>query len=130
MQIIGAVAQGAGVNTQLAQLGTQVLGVGAQAWSSGFSRKQESEADHMGLIFAAMAGYDPEVAVGSSSIFSDHPTDATRIKQIQGWLPEAKQYYRGGSSASSISSKSGKSSKSSTPQTTKTIKISSKKNKK
>ena len=142
MQIIGAVAQGAGVNTQLAQLGTQVLGVGAQAWSSGFSRKQESEADHMGLIFAAMAGYDPEVAVsfwqrmssatggGSSSIFSDHPTDATRIKQIQGWLPEAKQYYRGGSSASSFSSKSSKSSKSSTPQTTKTIKISSKKNKK
>jgi predicted Zn-dependent protease len=136
MQILGAVAQGAGASTGLTQLGAQVLGVGAQAWSSGFSRKQESEADHMGLIFAAMAGYDPEVAVsfwqrmssatggGSSSIFSDHPTDATRIKQIQGWLPEAKQYYRGGSGKSSTSVTS------STPKTTKTIKISSKKNKK
>ena len=134
MQIIGAVAQGAGVSTGLAQLGTQVLGVGAQAWSSGFSRKQESEADHMGLIFAAMAGYDPQVAVnfwqrmssatggGSSSIFSDHPTDATRIKQIQGWLPEAKKYYKPTGSVSS--------SKSSVKSSGKTIKISSKKNKK
>lgn len=134
MQILGAVAQGAGVSSTITQLGTQVLGVGAQAWSSGFSRKQESEADHMGLIFAAMAGYDPQVAVnfwqrmssatggGSSSIFSDHPTDATRIKQIQGWLPEAKKYYKPTGSVSS--------SKSSVKSSGKTIKISSKKNKK
>ena len=133
MQIIGAVAQGAGVSSTITQLGTQVLGVGAQAWSSGFSRKQESEADHMGLIFAAMAGYDPQVAVnfwqrmssatggGSSSIFSDHPTDATRIKQIQGWLPEAQKYYKPTGTVSS---------KSSTKSSGKTIKISSKKNKK
>ncbi len=138
MQILGAVAQGAGASTGLTQLGAQVLGVGAQAWSSGFSRKQESEADHMGLIFAAMAGYDPEVAVdfwqrmsqatggGSSSIFSDHPTDATRIKQIREWLPEAKQYYKGGTGTSL---KSSKSSKTSTPKTTKTIKITTKKKK-
>jgi len=134
MQILGAVAQGAGVSSTITQLGTQVLGVGAQAWSSGFSRKQESEADHMGLIFAAMAGYDPQVAVnfwqrmssatggGSSSIFSDHPTDATRIKQIQGWLPEAKKDYKPTGSVSS--------SKSSVKSSGKTIKISSKKNKK
>ena len=134
MQILGAVAQGAGVNSTITQLGAQVIGVGAQAWSSGFSRKQESEADHMGLIFAAMAGYDPQVAVnfwqrmssatggGSSSIFSDHPTDATRIKQIQGWLPEAKKYYKPTGSVSS--------SKSSVKSSGKTIKISSKKNKK
>lgn len=105
MQILGGVAQAAGVNSSLQQLGTQVLGVGAQAWSSGFSRSQESEADHIGLIFAAMAGYDPQVAVSfwqrmasagnsSSSIFSDHPSDAKRIKQIQGWLPEAQKYYK------------------------------------
>ena len=116
MQILGAVAQGAGVSSTITQLGTQVLGVGAQAWSSGFSRKQESEADHMGLIFAAMAGYDPQVAVnfwqrmssatggGSSSIFSDHPTDATRIKQIKGWLPEARKYYKGSSTTTLNSS--------------------------
>ena len=99
----------AGASSTLQGLGTTVLGVGAQAWSSGFSRSQESEADHIGLIFAAMAGYDPEVAVsfwqrmakasgskGSavSSIFSDHPSDAKRIKQIQQWLPEAKTYYK------------------------------------
>ena len=108
MQILGGVAQAAGASSTLTQLGTQVLGVGAQAWSSGFSRKQESEADYMGLVFAAMAGYDPAVAVnfwqrmssatggGSSSIFSDHPTDATRIKQIQEWLPEARKYYQAG----------------------------------
>ena len=105
MQILGGIAQAAGVDSGLQQLGTQVLGVGAQAWSSGFSRSQESEADHIGLIFAAMAGYDPQVALAfwqrmasagnsSSSIFSDHPSDAKRIKQIQGWLPEALQYYK------------------------------------
>lgn len=131
LQVLGAIAQGAGASSTLTQLGTQVLGVGAQAWSSGFSRKQESEADHMGLIFTAMAGYDPQVAVsfwqrmssatggGSSSIFSDHPTDATRIQQIQGWLSEAQQYYK----PSGTTTTTGKTN--TTPQTTKTIRISS-----
>lgn len=112
LNVIGSVAQGVGVNSGIVQLSTAVLGVGAQAWSSGFSRKQESEADRMGLVFAAMAGYNPEVAVafwqrmsqatggGSNSIFSDHPTDATRIKQIRGWLPEARRYYKPLSAAS------------------------------
>jgi predicted Zn-dependent protease len=103
-QILGAVLQSAGVSEtwqQVASLGSQL---GTSLWTSGFSRKQESEADHMGLIFAAMAGYDPQVATtfwqrmasqgtGSSSIFSDHPSDETRIKQIQGWMPEALKYY-------------------------------------
>jgi predicted Zn-dependent protease len=62
----------------------------------------------MGLIFAAMAGYDPAVAIpfwqrmaavsGSSSndsdIFSDHPSDAKRIAAIQKELPEAEKYYQ------------------------------------
>ncbi len=105
LAILGTVAQGAGMSDDWVQLGATVIGVGAQAWSSGFSRKQESEADHMGIVFAAIAGYNPSTAItfwqrmssatggGSSSIFSDHPTDATRIQQIQGWLPEAMQYY-------------------------------------
>ena len=105
LQILSGVAQAAGTDAALQQLGASVLGIGAQAWSSGFSRSQESEADHIGLIFAAMAGYDPQVAVSfwqrmaqagnsSNSIFSDHPSDAKRIKQINGWLPEAQKYYK------------------------------------
>ena len=127
-QIIGAVLGAASETTQ--QLAAIVQSVGGQLWTSGFSRSQESEADHMGLIFAAMAGYDPQVATtfwqrmaaqgsGSSSLFSDHPSDATRIKQIQGWMPEALKYYKGGSSASS--------SATSAPKTGATFHIGSKK---
>ena len=104
-QALSMILSGAGVGAgtqQLIALGHQL---GGQLLTSGFSRKQESEADHIGLIFAAMAGYDPQVAVnfwqrmasagtGSNSLFSDHPSDATRIQQIQGWMPEALQYYK------------------------------------
>ena len=76
------------------------------------SRMQESEADRMGLIYMAKAGYDPNEAVGVWERFkaykdqqgqsqveflSTHPTDETRIRQIQGHLPEALRYYRSGS---------------------------------
>ena len=105
LDILGAVAGVAGVSSDWQQLGSTVLGLGASVWSSGFSRSQESEADHIGLIFAAMAGYDPQVALtfwqrmaqegtGSSSIFSDHPSDEKRIKQIAQWMPEALNYYQ------------------------------------
>ena len=102
---LSALLQGAGVGSGWQQLASLAHQYGGALFTSGFSRKQESEADHIGLIFAAMAGYNPEVAVtfwqrmssatggGSSSIFADHPSDATRIEQIQGWLPEAKKYY-------------------------------------
>ncbi|MBQ4393229.1 MAG: M48 family metallopeptidase [Prevotella sp.] len=71
-----------------------------------YSRDHESEADYMGLIFAAMAGYNPQVAITfwqrmasissnqTAEFFSDHPSDATRIKNIQGWMPEALKYYK------------------------------------
>jgi predicted Zn-dependent protease len=72
-----------------------------------FSRLHESEADHMGLIFMAMAGYDPHTAVdfwkrmaamknGSAppEFLSTHPSDQTRIKQIEKLLPEAMKYYK------------------------------------
>ncbi|MEO5648812.1 MAG: M48 family metallopeptidase [Ginsengibacter sp.] len=70
------------------------------------SRNQEYEADHYGLIFAAMAGYNPREAVpfwqrmaklkgGSTTpeILSSHPVDSKRIARIQGYLPEALKYY-------------------------------------
>ena len=71
-----------------------------------FSRNQESEADHLGLIFMAMAGYDPAQALpfwqrmaaqsqgGTPEFLSDHPADATRIADIQRLLPEAQKYYK------------------------------------
>ncbi len=73
-----------------------------------FSRQQESEADHLGLIYMAQAGYDPHAArdlwvrmaaayQGSSrppQFLSTHPSEATRVQQIEGWLPEALKYYR------------------------------------
>ena len=76
-----------------------------------YSRDHESEADYMGLIFAAMAGYDPQVAISfwqrmaaastnqQAEFFSDHPSDETRIKNITAWMPQALQYYKGGSGA-------------------------------
>jgi Zn-dependent protease with chaperone function len=70
------------------------------------SRLQESEADKLGLIFAAMAGYDPDEAIlfwqrmaastkGNKipEFLSTHPSDATRIKRLSALIPEVKQKY-------------------------------------
>ncbi|MCR5680130.1 MAG: M48 family metallopeptidase [Prevotella sp.] len=110
--ILGSVMQAAGVSQGTQDLVALVQQVGGGLLTSGFSRKQESEADHMGLIFAAMAGYDPNVATafwqrmasqgsGGGGLFSDHPSDETRIKDIQKWMPEALKYYKGGSAPTS-----------------------------
>jgi predicted Zn-dependent protease len=72
-----------------------------------FSRLQESEADRLGMIFMAMAGYDPRAAVDFWQRMSDksqggappeflstHPAHETRIDRIREYLPEALAYYR------------------------------------
>jgi predicted Zn-dependent protease len=84
-----------------------------------FNRKQESEADFIGLRLMATAGYDPREAVpfwermsgcprqmidkvcfrsnqAIPEFLSTHPSDLTRINQIESWLPDALQYYQGG----------------------------------
>ena len=71
------------------------------------SRAQESEADRIGLILMAMAGYDPREAVAvwermraanagarKAEWLSTHPADSTRLADIRRWLPEALKYYR------------------------------------
>ncbi len=84
-----------------------LLGVGAQAASLPFSRSQESEADHIGLVYMARAGYDPRQAVAfwqrmlrasrgkePPEFASDHPSDKHRVERIMGWLPEAEKAYK------------------------------------
>jgi predicted Zn-dependent protease len=118
---------------QIAQLGA--LGAAAAGHSSGgaiqgllgaygvnvslpFNRKQESEADYIGLRLMSQAGYDPREAVpfwermsgcprqmidklcfrsqhAIPEFLSTHPSDVTRINQLEAWLPEAMRYYHG-----------------------------------
>lgn len=85
----------------------QSYGVGSTLGLLAYSRTQESEADKMGLVFMAMAGYDPGEAVafwermakssgGKAPIelLSTHPSDATRIADIKAYLPTARKYYK------------------------------------
>jgi predicted Zn-dependent protease len=73
-------------------------------WARAFDRAQESEADHIGLFLMTFAGYDPDEAVRfwrrmerlsanqprPPEILSDHPSDARRIHDIEGWIPRAR----------------------------------------
>lgn len=106
--IVGAAVGGRSQGTQ--QVIGQLYGLGGQLALLKYSRNQESEADRLGLIFMAMAGYNPDSAVGfwqrmaaakqgggaPPEFLSSHPSDATRIAAIQNLLPEARQFYKGG----------------------------------
>lgn len=86
----------------------QAFGVGSSLGILKFSRNDESEADHYGLIWAALAGYNPQEAVPfwermaqaqqssakPPALLSDHPSDDQRIADIKKWMPEAMQYYK------------------------------------
>ena len=107
---------GMGLSEALAKQPAQTQNLFLKSYSVGtkygimlpYSRSHESEADHMGLIFMAMAGYDPHEAVSfwermaaakepgtaPPELLSTHPADATRIRKINALLPDAMTYYR------------------------------------
>jgi metalloendopeptidase OMA1, mitochondrial len=109
---------------QLAELGGQALAIGLgtsanaaailAAYGLGaqfgvlmpYGRTQESEADHIGLILMAKAGYDPRAAIGfwermergggkggPPEFLSTHPSHGTRVEQLRAWMPEASRLY-------------------------------------
>ena len=97
-----------GVDPGLNQLAMQALGVGAQGLVLlPFSRKHESEADYVGVLLAADAGYDPQEAIhiwermaaasngAPPEFMSTHPSHETRITDLKGWMPEAMAIYQG-----------------------------------
>ena len=106
LQIGAAVLGGIGVGSNTTSIIQAIAAQGFNFKNLSYSRNHENEADHMGLIFAALAGYDPQSAITfwqrmsaasnnqTSEFLSDHPSDATRIKNIQGWMPEALKYYK------------------------------------
>lgn len=125
-----------GKSAAMQALASQVYGIGAQyGIMLPFSRKHESEADYMGLVFMAMAGYNPDVAVdfwkkmsaGTTAkvpeFMSTHPSDATRIKEIEKALPGIKAKYKNEGSTSGSSQASAPASSSKNGTSVKTVNI-------
>lgn len=117
LDAIGNVAAlGAGAATGRPDAALAAMGAYGVGVSLPFNRKQESEADFIGLRLMAQAGYDPRESVlfwermsgcprkmigklcfrsgqAIPEFLSTHPSDITRINQIEAWVPEALQYY-------------------------------------
>lgn len=104
-KVLGAVLGVAGASNHTSILTQTIFSLGSKLGSLKYSRDNENEADYMGLIFAAMAGYNPYEAVSfwermaansegkSWAFLSDHPSDSKRIENIKKWLPTALKYY-------------------------------------
>jgi predicted Zn-dependent protease len=115
----GIIAQlgGVALSSALAARPSETQALAMQAYGAGanvgvllpFSRRQESEADHIGLILMAKAGYDPANAVsfwermssatgggaaGLQRYLATHPPDSERIQAIKRELPEAEGYFK------------------------------------
>jgi len=106
MEVVGAVTGVATQNSQYHDIVLQAFGAGGNMLVMAFSRSQESEADHIGIRYAAKAGYDPRAAItfwekmakqkgGASTIkwLSTHPPDAQRIADLQRLMPEVIPLY-------------------------------------
>lgn len=108
LQVLGTAAGSAGGNAMLGKAAMAALGAGAQVGVLlPFSRKHESEADYIGILLAADAGYDPRESVhlwermeqmsggkGPAEFLSTHPGHETRIEQLKKWMPEAMAIYQ------------------------------------
>jgi predicted Zn-dependent protease len=108
VQVLGAAAGVGTGNAALGQATMAALGAGAQVGVLlPFSRKHESEADYIGILLAADAGYDPRESIhlwermeqmsgggGPSEFLSTHPGHETRIEQLKKWMPEAMAIYQ------------------------------------
>lgn len=111
----GMLIQGIGTGLSIAlsqkpdltqQVFAQAYGITTGLGALKYSRSHETEADKMGLIFAAMGGYNPEAAIDfwkrmsqgggqkPPQLLSTHPSDETRIRDLQAFMPEAKKYYK------------------------------------
>jgi predicted Zn-dependent protease len=107
---MGGITLGTALSTQpvaTQKLFSALYGVGSQVGLMlPYSRLQESEADRLGLIFMAMAGYDPNSAIpfmerlkaadknaSPPQFLSTHPADSTRINAMRQVIPEAMRYY-------------------------------------
>lgn len=115
-QLAGALTASAKPMTQ--QLVNLVYGVGSQVgYVLPHSRSQESEADHIGLVYMARAGYDPKQAINFWERFSEsqagagggtpwflrtHPVDKDRIADLKKWMPEAERQFNGQSSGTAV----------------------------
>lgn len=115
-QVLGAASQMS--NNQGVAIINQVYGIGAPIGMLKFSRNDELAADRAGLIIMAMAGYNPNDAItfwermagakaesggAPPEFLSTHPSDARRIAQLQQYIPEAMQYYQGGTASTGTS---------------------------
>ena len=108
LQVAGAAAGAGGGGGLMSQAAMAALGVGAQVGVLlPFSRKHESEADYIGILLAADAGYDPRESVhlwermeqhsggaAQAEFLSTHPGHETRIEQLKQWMPEALAIYQ------------------------------------
>lgn len=102
-QGIGAIAVGTGVNPQMVELAAQAATLGIIL---PYSRTQEAEADHIGLMYMAEAGYDPREAIAlwrnfeqlggarPPEFLSTHPAPGSRIKNLEALMPQALEIYR------------------------------------
>jgi predicted Zn-dependent protease len=104
---LGTLSAALGQNASMTnKLVLQAVGVGSQIGMLKFSRQHESEADEIGLMFMAIAGYDPQEApkfwermaagskgAGQPEWLSTHPSDETRISDLKKNMPKAMKYY-------------------------------------